>query len=187
MIRKNENIFEKTNLTPLGIELLKFLARNPGKEFYITELAKLVNGSIGGSYAALKKLYKMNLIDRRRSGYNLYYKVNEKNPALKYFKLFVNIQELNGLVNRIKGRCNKIVLFGSCATGEDTIESDIDLFIVTENSKRVKDIIKIKYLNQRELKPIVVSPHELIQLKSKDKAFYTEVNKGITLWWSSNE
>ena len=112
MIRKNENIFEKTNLTPMGIELLRFLARNPDKEFYIKELAKLTDISIGGSYAALKKLYKMNLIDRRRSGYNLYYKVNEKNPALKYFKLFVNIQELNGLANRIKGRCNKIVLFG---------------------------------------------------------------------------
>jgi len=187
MIRKNENIFEKTNLTPMGIELLRFLARNRDKEFYIKELAKLTDISIGGSYAALKKLYKMNLIDRRRSGYNLYYKVNEKNPALKYFKLFVNIQELSPLINRIKSRCKKIVLFGSCATGDDTMESDIDLFIIADNSKAIKDTIKIKYINQRELKSIVITPHDLIELKNKDKAFYDEIDKGIVLWRSGNE
>jgi len=187
MIRKNENIFEKTNLTPLGIELLKFLARNPGKEFYITELAKLADISIGGSYAALKKLYKIHLIDRRRSGRNSYYRVNEEKPALKYFKIFFNIQELSPLINRIKSRCKKIVLFGSCATGDDTMESDIDLFIIADNSKAIKDTIKIKYINQRELKSIVITPHDLIELKNKDKAFYDEIDKGIVLWRSGNE
>jgi len=187
MIRKNENIFEKTNLTSLSIDLLKFLARNPNKEFYITELAKLADISIGGSYAALKKLYKIHLIDKRKSGRNSYYRINEKNPALKYFKIFVNIQELSPLINRIKSQCKKIVLFGSCATGDDTIESDIDLFIIADDSKAIKDNIKVKYINGRELKPIVITPHNLIELKNKDKAFYDQIDKGIVLWRSGNE
>jgi hypothetical protein len=45
MIRKNENMFEKTNLMPLNIDLLKFLARNTNKEFYITQLSKFTNSS----------------------------------------------------------------------------------------------------------------------------------------------
>jgi DNA-binding MarR family transcriptional regulator len=65
MVRKNENMFEKNELNILSIDLLKFLARNPNKEFYITKLAKLADSSTSGSYTALKKLYKMNLIDRQ--------------------------------------------------------------------------------------------------------------------------
>jgi len=187
MVRKNENMFEKTNLTSLSIDLLKFLVRNPNKEFYIRELARLTSSSVGGSYSALKYLYRTDLVERRRSGRNLYYKVNEKNSALKYFKIFFNIQELSSLIKRIRQRCRKIVLFGSCATGEDTMESDIDLFIVADNVKKIKDNIKVKYINQRELKPIVITPHDLLELKNRDKAFYEEVDKGIILWRSSNE
>lgn len=187
MVRKSEHMFEKVNITPLGIKILTYLARSPGKEFYVRELAKITNSSLGGCYEVLENLYGMNLIDKHKAGRNLYYRINEKNPAVKYFKIFINIQELNPLINRIKNRCKKIVLFGSCATGEDTMESDIDLFVIAENSKAVKNAITTKYLNQRKLKPTVLSPHELIQLKSKDKAFYTEINKGIILWRSSDE
>jgi predicted nucleotidyltransferase len=180
-------MFEKTNLTPLSIDLLKFLSRNPNKEFYITQLAKFTNSSMGGSYAALKNLYKMNLINRRRSGRNLYYMINDKNPALKYIKIFFNLSELNPLIKRISAKSRKVVLFGSCSTGEDTMESDIDLFIVAENTKAIKDIIKTRYVNQRELKPIITTPHGLIEMKNRDRAFYDEVVKGIVLWRSGNE
>lgn len=187
MIRKNENIFEKTNLTPLSVDILKFLARNSNKEFYIKEIAQYTNSSVGGCYSALKFLYKVDLVERRRSGRNLYYMINKRNPSLKHFKIFVNILELTPLIKRVRRSCNKIILFGSCATGEDTMKSDIDILIVAENVNTVKDKIKTEYISQRKLKPIILSPHALLELKHKDKGFYEEVNKGILLWRSSNE
>ncbi|EMR75158.1 nucleotidyltransferase family protein [Thermoplasmatales archaeon SCGC AB-540-F20] len=80
----------------------------------------------------------------------------------------------------------KFILFGSCATGEDTNESDIDLFILTNE----KDIV-IKYTNnrnfEREIQAVIVSAVEFMKLKEQDKAFYQEIKKGIILWNSKNE
>ena len=40
MVRKNEHMFDKVNITPLGMQILTFLARNPDKQFYIREIAR---------------------------------------------------------------------------------------------------------------------------------------------------
>jgi predicted nucleotidyltransferase len=41
--------------------------------------------------------------------------------------------EINTLIQRLKETSSRIILFGSCATGEDTADSDIDIFIETQN------------------------------------------------------
>ena len=38
------------------------------------------------------------------------------------------------------------------------MESDIDLFVVAENISTVKNKINTKQINQRELKPVIVTP-----------------------------
>ncbi|MFQ6088617.1 MAG: nucleotidyltransferase domain-containing protein [Candidatus Methanofastidiosia archaeon] len=180
-------MFEKVNLSPLSITILTYLSRSPHKQFFLRKIARTTGSSVGGCHKVLKNMHKMSLIDKEKRGRNLYYKINDLNPAMKYFKIFINIQELNKLVKKIINECNKIILFGSCATGEDTLESDIDLLIITENFKEIKQLLKYKYINDRKLKPIILSPHEFIKLKNRDRAFYEEVNKGIVLWRGSNE
>ena len=49
------------------------------------------------------------------------------NPSIKNFKIFMTINELTPLANTLKETTEKIILFGSCATGKDTSESDMDL------------------------------------------------------------
>ncbi|MCK4718106.1 MAG: nucleotidyltransferase domain-containing protein [Thermoplasmata archaeon] len=180
-------MFGKMNLTPLGIDVLALLARSPGKEYYVRELAKLVNGSVGGCHEAAKRLRGMGLVKSRKSGRNLYYTVNEENPAVFHFKIFVNTLELNTLVEDIRDMSMKIVLFGSCSIGKDTVESDIDLLVVTEEAEDVKKALVIKYLNGRRLRPVILAPHELIELKGRDKAFYNEMNKGMVIWREKHE
>jgi DNA-binding transcriptional ArsR family regulator len=80
----------------------------------------------------------MELVSARRSGRNVYYRVNEVNPAVAHFKVFVNVLEANGLVADVRERCSRIILFGSCATGDDTSESDMDVLVVTEHEEDVR-------------------------------------------------
>ncbi len=180
-------MFEKVNISPLAITVLTYLSRSPDKQFYVREIAAMTGGSLGGSHKVLKKLYEMGLISKQKSGRNLYYKINQKNPAIKYFKIFINIQELNGVIKEIAHECNKIILYGSCSTGEDVLDSDIDLFVITENVKDIKQFLRNKCITNRQLKPIIMLPHEFIKLKDKDRAFYNEINKGIALWRGSYE
>jgi predicted nucleotidyltransferase len=180
-------MFDKVNITPLGITALTYLSRSPDEQFYVREIAALIGGSVGGSHKVLKNLHDMNLINKHKSGRNLYYTINQMNPSVKYFKIFMNIQELNEVIQKIVDRCKKIILYGSCSKGEDTMESDIDLFIITDDEKKIKEILKNTNIKGRQLKPIIMLPHEFIKLKSKDRAFYNEVNKGIVIWRDTNE
>lgn len=187
MVRNNEHMSEKVNLSPLGITVLIHLARSPTKQYYVREIARIIKGSVGGCHKVLKNLFEMGLIEKKMSGRNLYYKIKERNPAIKFFKIFINIQELNYEINEIYIDCKKITLFGSCSTGDDTLESDIDILVITENVNEINNRIKNRNINGRKLKPIVLLPHNLIKLKDKDPGFYREINKGIILWRDYNE
>lgn len=175
-------MFEKVNITPAGLKVLTYLSRSPNSEFYVREIAKDLDESLGGCHKVLKKLFEMALIEKRKSGRNLYYKIRNDNPSIKFFKIFMNIQELNKIKDQIKDNCRKIVLFGSCAAGTDTMESDIDLLIITDGKKQVQLLLKNQYINSRQLRPIIVNSHELLTFKKKDRAFYNEIDKGIILW-----
>lgn len=187
MVRNNEHMFDKTNITPLGMDILLFLARSSGEEFYVRKIATTLGSSVSGTYTALEKLKEENLVTSRKSGRNVYYKENEENPSIRYFKIMMNIQELNQTVASIKEEADKIILFGSCSTGEDTMDSDIDLLVVTSEVDQTKKILRGKKINQRILKAIVVAPHQYMEMKQKDKAFYDETTKGIALWRRKDE
>lgn len=179
-------MFEKMNLTPTGINVLILLARSPGKEFYIRELARLAKVSVGGCHNVLAQLDRMGFIERRKSGRNVYYRVIDRNPSIRFFKIFANIQELDPLVKRLKDRCRKVVLFGSAGNGEDTQESDIDVLIVTEKPDEVRGIVQRK-IGDRTLRPVIVAPGELLAMKAHDPSFYEETGKGIVLWRDTDE
>ena len=186
MVRKSEHMFEKVNITPLGLQILTFLARNPDKQFYIREIARSMDKSVGGVHKTLKSLKEMDFAKENKSGKNLYYQVNQMNPSIKNFKIFMTINELTSLVNKLKDTSEKIILFGSCTIGKDTSESDIDLLVLTNEKEKVNKLIINKKFD-RKIQAVVVNAADLMKIKEKDKAFYQEINKGITLWDVKNE
>ena len=173
-------MFEKVKLTPLGLSTLIRLARSPGKEFYLRELVSEMNASLGGLQKVLKDLERKKLLESRKSGRNIHYRAIEGHPAITNLKVAVNILELEPLISELRGHCVKAYLFGSCATGEDTMESDVDMLIITEEPDVVRRLVK-KVESSRTIKPIVHRPHEHMKAREKDPAFYENVEKGILL------
>ena len=186
MVRKNERMFDKMNLTPLGISVLTFLARSPDGEFYVREIARKVGGSTGGTHRVLKELERMNLLHRRKSGKNVYNRVNSEAAAIPFFKIFINIVELEDLIEKIKPHSRKIVLFGSASRGEDTWDSDLDLLVITPLSDMVGELLRKEEVN-RKISPIILSSVEHARLREKDRAFFDEMEKGIILWRDKDE
>jgi hypothetical protein len=182
MERKIENIYEKSNLSPLGIILLTFLSRHPEEEFYTKDLAGRIDGSVSGCHSALAGLLTDELVHRRKDGGNVYWKAKMDNPSIVNFKVFINIQQLRGILGRIKDLSRKVVLFGSCATGMDTHRSDIDLLVVTNESDTVSNLLRDIRVDGRPLSPLMMTPSRLFEIKDDDRALYEEVRAGITLW-----
>ena len=186
MVRKNERTFDRLNITPLGISVLTFLSRSPDGEFYVREVAAKVGGSVGGVHKVLSELHRKNLLLRRKSGKNVYYRVDPRSAAIPYFKIFMTISELEGALDEIRELTRKIVLFGSASRGEDTWDSDIDLLVITPNTDEVTRLLRKEKID-RKLSPVILSSGELARLRDRDRAFYDETEKGIVLWWDEDE
>ena len=179
----NSNKINKNSLyhfTPLKI--LSFLSLQASETFSAKEISMLTSSSKGATNQALRLLAKMEIITRERKGNLFLYKTNFDNIILKQFKTFEILMAMRSLVKNIKPYCYKIVLFGSCATGSNNTNSDIDLFINTSDQNSVQKFItkfnrSIPYVN-----PAIYDPLEILAAEKKDKSFFEQIKKGITLW-----
>jgi len=168
------------------LELLSFLARRPLTKMYGREIAKSTKMSVGGTNQILRSLSKAGMLNVEKRGRMLFYSVNMENPEVKQFKVFINVSELNPLIDKIKMHSDRIILYGSCAEGTDTEKSDVDLFVLTEEKDAVNDEIR-RFKTDREIKPVLADRNEFLKLKEKDKAFYEQVTAGKELWVKENE
>jgi len=179
MVRKNERMFEIMNITPLGISVLSFMSRS-GREHFIREIAREVGSSAGGTHEVLGSLFDLGLVERRTSGRNVYFRAVNEHPAIRHFKIFTSIMELRTITSSLERLSSRIILFGSCATGEDTLGSDMDLMVVTGHPSNVRKTIQASETSRR-INAVVLRPQELAVLKRRDRAFYDEAMKGIIL------
>lgn len=162
-------------------KIMLFLGNYPERNFFSKEIAEKLNISLGGTHNALKYLAKEKIIEQEQKGNMKFYCINEKNPLVKQFKITAVIEELSSLTKKIKDDSIDIILFGSASRGEQTADSDIDLFILTHNPEVIKlKIVKIK--NKLIINPIVKTPNQWGELEIKEPEFYNEVKQGIKLF-----
>ena len=179
MVRKNEHMFEIMNITPLGISVLTFLSRS-GQEHFIREIGRELGSSAGGTHEVLGSLLDLGLVERRTSGRNVYYRAVNEHPAIRHFKIFTSIMELRTITSSLEDIASRVILFGSCARGEDSLESDVDLMVVTRHPAKARKAIRVSGTD-RIINAVVLKPQEIAALKRRDRAFYDEAMKGIIL------
>lgn len=90
------------------------------------------------------------------------------------------------LVEDLKNISNRIVLYGSCARGMDTSESDVDLFVLSDNKEEVLEVVSSfrfpRGFEEVRIQLIIKSPVELLEATGAEQAFIEEVERGIILW-----
>jgi len=167
-------------------KVLSFLAKFSDQEFYEREIARKIGISTGSTNKVLNDLFSNGLLKRRLEGKMYFYIIDETHPIFKYFKILNNILLLLPLVDKLKSLAKRIILYGSCADGKDTSTSDIDLFIVSEERKRILQIIGDYSLGKGfediRIQPIVQSSIELLRSEKDDKEFLSLIREGIVLW-----
>lgn len=179
-----DNLDNKEGLlhkTPLKI--LSYLCRVPYIPHYEREIARAVGVSVGAVNQSLKLFSNLGIVTRQKKGQLYLYLVEAGNPLVKEFKKFENILDITGIISKIKDVCSRIVLYGSCAAGLDTLESDVDLFIVSREKKKVlREIKKEAKGLKRDIKTLIVSTEEYLSMRNKKEAFLDELDIGIVLY-----
>jgi predicted nucleotidyltransferase len=168
-----------------GIEMriLSTLAREPDREFYQREIARLAGVSVGGASQRLREIVERGLVHARKSGRMIFYRYNLDDPLARQFKILLSVNRIHDLVRDLAPHSRRVVLFGSCAEGTDVLESDIDLLVVSQEGNVVRKMVSVhRNTIGREVSPVVMSANRFRQLRSKDRAFYDRINSGITLW-----
>lgn len=173
---KNLSLFSGVSLKALYV-----LASDPFRPYYQREIAEEAQISVGSANRVLPNLVEQELVVKEEKGKIHLYRYNMDDPAARQLKVLFNILELKGLINQIQPHSKRIILYGSCSEGRDAKDSDIDLFILTDDKDAVKEKIN-RYKMRREISPMLVNANELISLKNRDKSLYDEIQRGIMLW-----
>lgn len=162
-------------------KILWFLIQYPGKEYLEKEIQKSTKISKAGVNFALKDLWKAKLTRRQKRGKIAFYTVNYTHPVIKQLKVLKNILGVNPILEKLKPKSERVILYGSCSRGEDTEQSDLDLFIVTNSEEEILNLIN-KWRLKGKVQAVIRSPLKYAEMESDEPTFYREVNQGIVLW-----
>jgi predicted nucleotidyltransferase len=178
MARKTLNeLLSSTNAQ----KVLSFLVDNPSGEFLPREIQKATSLSRAGVYIALSNLVKQKIVNKSTRGKVLLYSLRYEEPLAKQFKVMKNIILLRPLIEKLKAYSKRILIYGSASRGEDSVDSDIDIFVLTHDSLAVRKTITATRI-KRKIQAVVKTPSEFAEFKDKEKVFWSEVERGIVLW-----
>ena len=179
-------MFNPHIIATVNQRVLSLLAKFPDKEFYERQIARNIGIGYGSANGALNELYSTGAVRRRQEGKMYFYSADISNTTIKEFKKLINMMLIEPLIEKLKNMTIKIVLYGSCAQGNDTSQSDLDLFIVSNERERVMQAIdKFSFPHGFEnihIQPVIKTPVELLEAGESEQAFLAEVEQGITLW-----
>lgn len=180
-------MFNKLNLTNTEINLIYYLSLQKESK-YSKQISKETEISAGAVSQSLRNLEKNSIILCKAKGKEKYYSVDFDNPIIKYFKISFNLYSICRLIVELKPFSEKIILYGSYANGLNSEDSDIDLFILSPDKTKIKEILG-KYKNKicNKLSAVLVTAPEYNLLKNKDRPLYDEINEGMILWNKKNE
>jgi predicted nucleotidyltransferase len=178
----SRDLFSSTN----KLSVLSFLAKFSDLEFHEREVARRTGISYGSANTVLNALFRDGILDRRQAGKMLFYSFNSRDPLARTYKIFVSVSILRPLILKLREGASEIILYGSCARGEDTSASDIDLFIVSGDKQRSLEIIEsyafAKGFEGLVIEPAIRSPLDMIKSEKTEKEFLSLVREGIVLW-----
>ncbi|MDO9231552.1 MAG: nucleotidyltransferase domain-containing protein [bacterium] len=171
------SIIEKIIFITSQQKALVFLVENAGKEFQEKEIVKKTGVKKSAVNLALRKLSENKIIKCKKIGRTSLYQADSKNNLIREIKVLLNVSKLEPLINKLKNDSIEIILFGSFANGTNKKDSDIDLFVLTNNINGVRKMINNSEFAERA-QIIVKSPSEMIKINKNKPLLFQEIEKG---------
>lgn len=154
------------------------------REINVREHARLQGITPATSSKYLRQFYKQGILSYRNERNLLLYSAAES-LQFRSLKTSWNIERIReaGLVQFLVRELREplaVFLFGSFAKGENTSESDIDIFVLTA-TKRSIDVSLFEKQLRTTIQLVVCAPEDIVKLRKKNPHLLNNIVNGIRL------
>jgi len=138
-----------------------------GEAFYLRQLARLTNITLGAVQRELRQLVDAGLVSRKTVGMQIFYTANQESPVFAEIKSLIikTVGMHDVLLAALAPLRKKIIVafvYGSVAQSSESTRSDVDLMIVgtVDFGDVVEKIAEAQRILNREINPTVYSVKE---------------------------
>ena len=164
--------------------LIAAFTMRPGERLYLREAARLIKADVRAVKVELDRLERLGFLKRETSGNRRYMQVNQ--AFTLYPELKAMVIKTAGLGGSLRAALTELsgirfaFVYGSVAKGEETPESDLDLFIVGKVSGPLvhKALAGAKAALSREINTSRFTLEEVQARLKKGDSFIKDVLKG---------
>lgn len=169
----------RTPLTPVGDllfgqtkgRILALLYGASDQTFFVRQIARQIDGSVGTVQRELGLLADIGLILRSEVGNQVFYRANQEHPDFPELRALVAktsgiFQMLRAALAPLSNRIKLAFVYGSVARGEEKAASDIDLMVI--GSVSLDDVLDAVAPVEKQLgRPVNPTIYTLDDLKKR--------------------
>lgn len=180
--------------SPVLVDVLCLFLMHPEEEYYQRSLAEKTGHSLAQVQYALERIEQAGLVNKKKSGNRLYYKVEKSHPAFEDLKrAFFKTVALGDVIREALKPLEKKIMFafvyGSIAKGQDRPDSDLDLLLI--GSVTLKDIANavadLSEKLKREVSPVNYTPATFVERLKEGNRFALELLETPKIWLIGKE
>jgi predicted nucleotidyltransferase len=174
--------------------ILATLYGQPQEAFYVRQLARRVEVSVGSVQRELVTLADAGLIVRSQTGNQVFYCANRDHPV--FAELYGLVAKTAGIFHQLSEALAPLakeiefaLIYGSCARGEETAESDVDLLVVGKVTldDLLEQLVPVERTLQRPVNPTVYSSREVRTKLQAGNHFLRAIQKGKSIFLVGDE
>jgi len=158
----SETLFGHTRAAVLAV-----LYGHVGDAFYLRQLARLTDISLGPVQREIRQLVEAGLVNKRTVGAQTLYSANQDSPVFHEIKNLVSKtvgmhDVLAAALSPLQNKINLAFVYGSVARARETERSDVDLMVVgnVDFGDVVEELAGAQKILNREINPTVYSVSE---------------------------
>lgn len=181
----SDALFTKTQQRVLGL-----LYGNPHRSFYTNEVMRAAAMGRGTVRRELDRLESAGLLCASSTGNQRHYQANAESPVYKELlglvrKTFGITDTLRASLQPLDDRIDRVFVYGSVASGQESAASDIDLMVVADDLPYAELMAALSVAETalgRPVNPTLYTQAEFDERQASKNAFMKRVMEQPKLW-----
>lgn len=186
---KRSSAFRSALASPAMARLLLYFALHPDESVHVRELGRRTGLAAASIQNELRRLQRLGLIVGEQAGRRLLYRLDSGSPTWPAFRALIRqlaqpAEVLREAFSGIGG-VDAAFVFGSHARGDTRPDSDVDLFLVSDEQARRAlghPLTEAEDLLGRDVDLIAYSPERVTKRAHLSGGFVEQVLQGPKQW-----